>query len=63
LREDIPTHSRDRRSASFSQKLLALLEFIERSPIGFEERSFLVGVAFICVNTRHLKVLQVLDQR
>jgi hypothetical protein len=61
FREEVPAHARDRRSASFSQELVALLQFIERSPIGFEERSLLVGVAFagpfICVNTRQLKAL------
>jgi hypothetical protein len=54
-------HSKDRRSVSFSQDMLRILRFIERSPIGGEQRSILVGVAFagpyICVHTRQLKLL------
>jgi hypothetical protein len=61
FREDVPVHLRDQRFSSFLQELLMLLQFIERSPIGFEERSLLVGVAFsgpfICVNTRQLTTL------
>jgi hypothetical protein len=52
---------KDRRSMSFSQDLLVLLEFIERSSAGREDRAILVGLAFagpyICVNTRQLKAL------
>jgi hypothetical protein len=45
----------------FSEDLLMLLEFIERSPGGREDRAILVGLAFagpyVCVNTRQLKAL------
>jgi hypothetical protein len=61
FRGQSPAHVRDRRTVSFSQELVTLLQFIERSPIGCEERSLLVGVAFagpfVCVNTRQLKTL------
>jgi hypothetical protein len=54
-------YSRLGRVVCFSQELLAVLEFIERSPIGREDRSIVVGLAFagpcICVNTQHLKTL------
>jgi hypothetical protein len=54
-------HRRDRRLISFSQDFLKLLDFIERSLIGYEDRSILTGLAFsgpyICVHTRQLKAL------
>jgi hypothetical protein len=61
FRDQSKGHPRDRRTVSFSQDLIMLLQFIERSPIGCEERSLLVGAAFagpfICANTRRLKAL------
>jgi len=51
--------SKDRRLVSFSNELITILKFIERSESGRENRTVLVGVCFagpfIGVNTRQLK--------
>lgn len=50
---------KDRRLVSFSNEMSTILEFLEQSDEGRQQRSVLAGVAFagpfICVNTRQLK--------
>jgi hypothetical protein len=52
------TASQDRRGVAFSNELLTILGYIERSPENLEARSVVTGVCFvgplICVNTRQL---------
>lgn len=50
---------KDSRLVSFSNEMITILKFLERTEQGREQRSVLAGVAFagpyICVNTRQLK--------
>jgi hypothetical protein len=59
LHQNQKTSVKDRRLVSFSNEMLAILGFLERSDSCHEQRSILVGVSFagpfICVNTRQLK--------
>jgi hypothetical protein len=52
---------KDKRLISFAHEMTSILQFLDRSDAGFEQRSILTGIAFagpfICVNTRQLKDL------
>jgi len=59
LHQSQKTSVKDRRLVSFSNEMTSILNFLERSEVGREQRCVLAGVAFagpfICVNTRQLK--------
>jgi hypothetical protein len=52
---------RERRSASFSGEIMAILSYIDHRPTGRDQRCIICGIAcsgpFICVNTQQLKYL------
>jgi hypothetical protein len=59
LHQNQKSSLKDRRLVSFSNEMLAILGFLERTESCREQRSILAGISFagpfICVNTRQLK--------
>ena len=55
----LKSHSKDRKCLTFSNEVLSILTFVDRSPDNREDRAIVSGLAFagpfVCVNTRQLK--------